>query len=445
MQIEYKGVCYSIYRGAFYQALSDTKRQWLSDGMVVVGATGVIVAIGDASEVAPNYGLDLEQVARAEGLFLPAFYDLHFHWVQDAVRAMPKTSLIEWLERYTFPMEAKFADVNYARERAAFFWKRILATGTIGGLCYSSIHEVALEAALEYAPEGFKVGNVLMTMECPEYLRQSEAEAIASVQSCAQRFGTRYVSSPRFAPTTGPAVMQAAAEAARAHGCFQQTHLDETLPEIEWVLGIYRNLPGFEDVATYTEIYDRVGMLGPQTVFGHCLHLDASEWQLLAESDSVIASCPTSNAPLELLGLGSGLYDFQQAEAYGVRWALASDIGGGPFLSMLDVMASFIEQNETAGVAVTANKALYRSTLAGAESLGLAETKGHWAVGCDFDCVRVPLPMGLLESNDPEQMLRKLILNVTERADYETLVWETIIANESRFCRSDIRSIVVTT
>ena len=233
------------------------------------------------------------------GLFLPPFYDMHFHWVQDDVREMPKTSLIEWLQQYTFPAESKFADQNYARRKAEYFWKRILGTGTVGGLCYSSLHEVALEEALHFARGEFRIGNVLMTMNSPDFLTQSEGEASELVAKLASRHGERYVCSPRFAPTTAPSVMKASAEAAKAHGCFQQTHLDETRAEIDWVLGIYRDIEGFEDVSSYTEIYDRCGMLGPKTVFGHCIHLDDLEWEMLAKSDSVIASCPTSNAPIE--------------------------------------------------------------------------------------------------------------------------------------------------
>ena len=71
-----------------------------------------------------------------------------------------------------------------------------------------------------------------------------------------------------------------------------------------------------------------------------------NEWKLLADSGSRIASCPSSNAPIEQLGIGSGLFDFEKAELMGVPEALVSDIGGGPFLSMFDVMRSFVLQNK---------------------------------------------------------------------------------------------------
>lgn len=424
----------AAFRGAFVQALADDEVLFERDAIALVqvddGSMGRIAAFGSAAEVADQYGLNLDEVPVSPGLFLPPFYDMHFHWVQDDVREMPKASLIEWLQQYTFPAESKFADPEYAREKAEFFWKRILKTGTVGGLCYSSVHEVALDEAMRCAQGEFRIGNVLMTMNSPDFLEQSEAEASQLVAKLAARYAGRYACSPRFAPTTAPSVMQAAAEAASEYGCFQQTHLDETQAEIEWVLGIYREIEGFEDVATYTEIYERCGMLGPKTVFGHCIHLTPAEWKMLAESDSVISSCPTSNAPIEQLGLGSGLFDWEMAEKYGVRWALASDIGGGPFLSMFDVMRSFVGQNEDRGTPVSYVKALYRSTRAGAQILGL-DQKGQFAPDFDFDAIRVPVEDAILDSGNPEAILRHVVSSVSERVEFDDLVEDAILLGRS--------------
>lgn len=455
-----------IIRGALLQSVSDTEANFIADGLVLlerateraagpaaeefdagveaeVEPCGRIVAIGDVDSVAAAYGLDPKKLPPPEdgtgrrNLWLPAFFDTHFHWVQDAVREMPKYSLIEWLNTVTFPEEAKFANPEHAEEKAATFWRNILSLGTVGGLCYSSIHEVALEAAFRHAPDDFYIGNVLMTMECPDYLKQGEAEAIASVQACARRFGQRYVGSPRFAPTTAPDAMRASAKAAKGINGFQQTHLGETQAEIDWVLGIYGKLPGFEDVKTYTEIYDRVGMLGEKTVFGHCLHLAPEEWSLLADSGSRIASCPTSNAPVEAMGLGSGLFDYPTAEAHGIPWALASDIGGGPYLSMFDVMHSFVKQNRERGRSdATYTKALHRATAKGAELMDLP-SRGRLREGGCFDAIRIPMPKGKFESGPAEPVLEALFQQIPDRRSSENIVLETFIKGESRFQRKE--------
>jgi guanine deaminase len=253
------------------------------------------------------------------------------------------------------------------------------------------------------------------------------------LQRCAGRFGSRYVASPRFAPTAAPSVMRASAEAARGINGFQQTHLGETLAEIDWVLGIYRKIPGFEDVCNYTEIYDRVGMLGDQTVFGHCLHLTPEEWKLLADSGSRIASCPTSNAPVEQMGLGSGLFDYPTAESFGIPWSLASDIGGGPYLSMFDVMHSFVEQNRELGRSdATYTKALHRGTAKGAALMNLPD-RGVLRQGACFDAIRVPMPSGAFEAGPAEPVLAALLEQLPNRKASEKIVQETFIKGKSRY------------
>jgi guanine deaminase len=417
------------------EALSDETLAYHGDALALFHREGPeagrIVYFGAVEGAVAEWGEAVREIPVKAGLHLPPFYDMHFHWVQDDVREMPKTSLIEWLNRYTFPEEARYADADFARRKAESFWRRILRLGTVGGLCYSSIHRSALDAAMACACGHFKIGNVTMTMNCPDPLLQSVDEAIAGVREAAGAYGHRYVCSPRFAPTTAPEVMRASAATAAEARCFQQTHLDETRAEIDWVLDIYRQRPGFEDIGTYLEIYDRCGMLGPQTVFGHCLHLEESEWLRLAETDSVIASCPSSNAPIGALGLGSGLFDWRRAEAFGLRWTLASDIGGGPFLSMFDVMHSFVTQNRERGSDPGYCRALYRSTRAGAAVLGLGKRKGRFAKGQDFDCIRVKASAETLAQGEPAEILEAIITGVGERADYSELVVETILEGKT--------------
>ena len=425
-------------RGAWLNPLSDERCDYFQDGLLIASkasGTWKVVELGDAQSLIAKHGLESSQIERESGLLMPPFFDMHFHWVQDEVREMPKASLLEWLEKYTFPKEAEYADAAFAEQKAAFFWKRILATGTIGGLCYSSIHQTALEAAMRHAPEHFKVGNVLMTMNSPEALTQSNREAMEMNSWASRTFGQRHVASPRFAPTTGPDVIAAASFGADGIDGFAQTHMCETQQEIDWVLSIYRELSGFEDIDSYIQVYERTGFLGPKTVLGHCIHLTDVEWQLMAQTDTVVASCPTSNGPLEERGLGSGLFDFQRADQEGVRWALASDIGGGPYLSMLDVMASFVRQNKAVGNdTATFARALYRSSQMGASILGLGESKGSFTSEKDVDFISVEATAGQLNAETADAVLASIITPYeSEREAYDSLVRKTVIGGESVF------------
>lgn len=428
-----------VLRGALLNPNSDTHCDLYMDGLLVsVEKQGqwVVEHCGDAATIASQIGWELDAIPHCQAAILPPFYDSHFHWVQDDVRDMPKESLLEWLEKYTFPAEHRFADPDYAEEKARSFWKRILSLGTVGGFCYSSIHDCALDAALRHAPKGFRIGNALMTMNCPDFLQQSHEEAIRSASDAAKRHGKRYVVTPRFAPTTAPAVLTAGSQIASRHDLFQQTHLSETPAEIDWVLGMYRAFPGFEEVSSYTEIYERCDMLGPKTIMGHAIHLSEEEWRLLSQTDTAIASCPTSNAPVGERGLGSGLFDFAKAENHGVRWALASDIGGGPFLSMFDVMESFVHQNRQLGISSASYvKALFRSTSAGAILLDIQDRKGNLAPGKDFDCILCQLPPDYLAYSNAEDLIAAIIHQTNTREGFHNLVTSCIIEGKHAFER----------
>ena len=425
-------------RGAWLNPISDEQCEYYCDGILLAEqryGSWKIIELGKAEDILAKYNLSGDIVESERGLLMPPFFDMHFHWVQDDVREMPKASLLEWLEKYTFPQEAKFADVDFVEAQAETFWKRILGTGTVGGLCYSSIHKTALEAAMRCAPEHFKIGNVLMTMNSPDFMTQSDFEAIDLNHWASGLYGQRHVASPRFAPTTGPEVIAASAKAASAIDGFSQTHMCETLQEIEWVKSIYKELPGFEDIDSYIQVYERTGFLGPKTVLGHCIHMTDTEWKLMATTDTVIASCPTSNGPIEERGLGSGLFDFQRADREGVRWTLASDIGGGPFLSMLDVMASFVRQNQISGIdSATFERALFRSTQCGASILGLGTRKGSFSNGKDLDYIALRASEDQLTANKADDVLRAVIQPLESKRDsYDLLVSKTVLEGECVF------------
>lgn len=416
----------TFYRGIILNPLNDTKCEFLNDGLLVVkskNGKGVIHDLLPFKKGEVKYKNEIKKKTLQDfgnQLIVPGFYDMHFHWVQDDVREMPKDSLLEWLDKYTFPTEMKFAKKKYAKKRAKTFFKRILTTGTLGGACYSSIHEHAVEAAMKVAEGDFLIGNVLMNMNSPEELTQSEKESLEISARLIKKYKDRYVFTPRFAISTAPTVMKKGSALADKAGCFKQSHLSETPAEIDFVLSLYRKIPGFEKVKSYTEIYQKTGMLGKKSLMGHGIHLSPTELKILSQTKTSIIHCPTSNAPISQKGLGSGLFDFKKIEKNKIRWALGSDIGGGPFLSMLDVIQSFVEQNKKKGVkGATYTKGLYRATLAGAEIMGLGKVSGNLKKGKEANFVVFPLKARV---KDPEEALRKLISPYQRRRpDYDHL------------------------
>ena len=377
-----------------------------------------------------------EIIDRTGYLMLPSFFDTHFHWVQDDVREMPKEDLLNWLNEFVWPHESGFRDPAYSEYKARAFAEKLISAGTLGGACYSSIHSHTVDHALKFFKGSFTVGNVLMTMNSPDFLLQTESDALNSVKEKSELYREKYAATPRFAPTAGPDVMKKASEYACHNNSFIQTHLSETVREIDFVLSIYRKIKGFEDVKNYTEIYSRCGLLGQKTIMGHCIHVSDEELELLKKSGTSIAHCPSSNAPIEESGLGSGLFDFRKAEKAGVRWALASDIGGGPFLSMFDVMRSFVQQNRNKNIKEASYiKALYRATAAGAEIMGLKESHGNLDCGKTANFILVDSPKEI--KNETSEDILKTVCESRSccREKYIEIVKSTFLEGEEIFTR----------
>lgn len=416
---------YAFYKATILNPQKDTLCDFYSQGLLVV-KNGKIKDVLSFEKGSKKYASEMTKTNTTDygnALILPAFFDMHFHWVQDDVREMPKDSLLEWLDKYTFPTEMKYANKDYAEKKAKSFFKKLSSTGTIGGACYSSIHENALHAAMDHVKGEFVIGNVLMNMNSPEKLTQSNEEALKLTKRLIKKYGPRHCFTPRFAITTHPEVMSKGAKMADKAKCFKQTHLSETPAEIDFVLSIYRKMPGFEKVSSYTEIYEKTGMLGKRSLMGHGIHLSDKELKTLKKTKTSIIHCPTSNAPIKDKGLGSGLFDFKKIEKAKVAWALGSDIGGGPFLSMFDVMRSFVDQNKKKGVKeATYIKALNRCTTAASEIMGISKRAGNFEKNKDANFVVVPLKKKIT-ARTAEEALQKLIgPHRLKRMQYDSLV-----------------------
>lgn len=411
--------------------INDKKAEWIKGAAIVI-SNGKIKEVGKDFQILEKYkNKNCKLIDRSEYICLPSFFDMHFHWVQDDVRLMPKDSLLEWLSKFTWPYEAKFKSIKYTEDKIKKFKAELLKCGTLGGACYASIHPHTTELAIENFLGDFIVGNVLMTMNSPEYLTETKAEAIDKVKKLSGRYKQKYAVTPRFAPTTHPEVMQEAATIGKKNKSFIQTHLSETKAEIDYVLSIYREFKAFKKVKNYTEIYHKTKILSPKTIMGHGIYLSKDELKLLAKTKTAICHCPTSNAEVSDLGLGSGLFNFKVAEKNKVRWALGSDIGGGPYLSMFDVMNSFVKQNKKKKIKeATFSKALFRATIAGAEILGLQKTNGSitknkWANLIFID------GKNLMKQKSAESVLEKAITNIKKRQDFDHLVCETIFQGKT--------------
>ncbi len=159
-------------------------------------------------------------------------------------------------------------------------------------------------------------------------------------------------------------------------GTYLQSHVSENPGEIEWVRKLYPERSG------YVDIYDHYGQLGERSILGHGVHLTEEELQVLHDTGTAIAHCPTSN-----LFLGSGLFDIQKAmdSKRPIRVGLATDLGAGTNFSQLVTMNEAYKIAQLNGYALSAHHAYYLATRGAANALYLDDKIGSIAVGMEAD------------------------------------------------------------
>jgi guanine deaminase len=224
-------------------------------------------------------------------------------------------------------------------------------------------------------------GKVMMDRNAPAGLTDGAQRGYDESKALIARWRGRgrldYAVTPRFAVTSTEAQLEASGALLReTPGLYMQTHLDENHAEIAFVK------QQFAWTKTYLGVYERYGLLGPRSIFGHCLHLEASEVEALAASRSVAAFCPTSN-----LFLGSGLFDMRRLLDRGVRVSLATDVGGGTSYSMLQTANEAYKVLQMGGQSWPAPQAFYQMTLGNARALGLEDRIGAIREGLEADLV----------------------------------------------------------
>ncbi len=334
-------------------------------------------------------------------LVLPGFVDPHIHFPQYRITAAGGRGLLDWLDRFAFPEEQRYADPDHASGAAEIFLDLLLAHGTTAALAFSTVHEEAADrlfAAAERRGMALAAGKTLMDRNAPAALRDdAETGLRASERLYARWHGRgrlRYALSPRFAITSSEAQLAAAgAFLASRPDALMQTHLSETEQEIAAVRRLFPNC------IDYTDVYDRFGLLGPRSLFAHGVHLSARERARLGEAGAAVVHCPTSNA-----FLGSGLFDigpYAPAGRGAPRLAVATDIGGGTSYSLPATLGAAYRTARLRGRNLAPERAFYLATLGNARAVGMADQVGRLEPGFYADlAVLDPRATPLLAARD---------------------------------------------
>ena len=360
-----------------------TGYEYLPDGVLLV-ADGHVRALESAASMAEK-GFDLAQCEHfPDHLLMPGLVDTHIHYPQTDIIASYGKQLIDWLNQYTYPTEIGFSDPAYASEVANEFLELLLESGTTTAMVYTTIFSESVEAFFQAAQKRnlrMIAGRTLMDRNAPPELldsvREGERESRELIEKWHHNERLLYAVTPRFAATSSREQLQMAGRLYREYsGLYMQTHLSENLGEIEWVKSLF---PEAED---YLDVYDRYGLLGPRSVFGHGIHLSERELDRLAVTNSRIAFCPTSN-----LFLGSGLFNLSAAENAGIDVGVATDVGAGTSFSMIQTLSEAYKVLQLQGQSLHPLKAFYMVTLGNARTLHLDDCIGNLEIGKEADFV----------------------------------------------------------
>lgn len=357
----------------------DNHRYW-EDGAIIVQG-GKIVAVGDHADLARP---DLPETDHRPQLILPGFIDPHIHFPQLQVIASWGAQLLDWLNTYTFPEEARFADPDHATRMAGLFLDQLTAHGTTTAVAFCSSHKTSAEALFSAAHDrdmAMVAGKVMMDRNAPDAVldtaQQGFDDTKALIRDWHGKGRQRYAITPRFAITSTPEQLAMTGQLAAEHpDCHVQTHLSENRDEIDFTLSLY---PQARD---YLDIYEHHGLLSDRLLLGHSIHLHPREIARMAETGSRAIFCPTSN-----LFLGSGLFDEAGLRDAGIVSGIATDVGGGTSYSMLQTLNEGYKILQMRGQKLHPLSAFHWATRGNAMALGMDDSIGTLRPGSAADLV----------------------------------------------------------
>ena len=329
----------TILKGVIVSAPAFGKLEITENGFLAA-EDGVITGVFPA--LPERYaGAEVEDCGDA--LILQAPADLHLHAPQYPMLGCGMDlPLLEWLNAYTFPTEARFADPDYAREVYRELARELIQNGTTRVCMFSSLHRRAtliLMEELEKAGVTGYVGKVNMDRNgipaLQEETEDSKRETLLWLEACQDFRHIKPILTPRFTPSCTDDLMAFLGKLAAERGLPIQSHLSENTGEVAWVKELH------PDCRQYWETYAKYGLWTDRTLMAHCVWSDQRERAAMREAGVTVVHCPDSNQ-----NLCSGVAPVRRMLNEGLRVALGSDVAGGDHLSMFDVTAAAIRASK---------------------------------------------------------------------------------------------------
>ena len=360
------------------------------EGAFAVCVDGVCQGVFDAL---PETCAGLEVIDCGDSLVFPGLVDLHIHAPQFAFRGTGMDyELLEWLNRYTFPEEVRYADADYATRAYDIFAGALRRSATTRAVIFGTIHTdstLILADRMEKTGLVSYVGKVNMDRRSPADLQeagaaQAAAETERFIDECGRRGyrRTRPVITPRFIPTCSDELLAALGKLRRKYDLPVQSHLSENPEEIRLVMSLC------PQAAFYGDAYDRFGLFGRDgnAVMAHCIHSTPEEVRRIRDNGVWVAHCPASN-----MNLASGIAPIRRYLDAGLRVGLGTDTAAGQSESMFRAVTDAIQVSklywrhvDQGARPLTFPEAFHMATRGGGAYFG---SVGSFEDGREFDAV----------------------------------------------------------
>lgn len=346
-------------------------------GKLDITEQGYLVAVdgrimGVYSTLPPAYAAgEIEDYGDA--LVMQSFADMHIHAPQYPMLGMGMDMpLLDWLDTYTFPTEARFCDNTFARDVYRKLAAELVANGTTRVCMFSSLHREAtliLMEELENAGITGYVGKVNMDRNGGADLQETTEESISETLRWLDECHFEHIKpilTPRFTPSCTDELMEALGRLAKETGLPIQSHLSENTGELALVSELH------PDCEQYWETYQKYGLWNDRTLMAHCVWSDEREREAMRDAGVWVVHCAASNE-----NLISGYAPVRTMLNEGMKVVLGSDAAGGDSLSMFENTAAAIRASKARRIMenwqtdfLTVSEAFYLATSASAAFFG---------------------------------------------------------------------------
>ncbi len=358
-------------------------QQPLLENHAVVVQAGSIVEILPISQARQKYSAT-SLVCLDDHVLIPGLINLHTHAPMSLMRGIADDiALMPWLHQHIWPAEQAVVSAIYVQDATLLACAEMLSGGIT---CFNDMYFYPQATAVAVNQAGMRANLGLLVLEFPSAYANDADDYLQKGFAAHDSWRSNPLISTSIAPhapyTVSNKTFESIITYAEQLSLSIHTHLHETLDEISQSEAQY----GLRPLQRLAEF----GLLGPNLVAAHCVHLLPHEIDLLAEYGCHVAHCPNSN-----LKLASGIAPLTQLLAKGVNVGLGTD--GVASNNRIDIFAemrlSALLAKGVSGDAtvVPAQQALAMATINAAKALGLEHKIGSIEVGKLADLAAVKL------------------------------------------------------